>query len=77
MAVPELFKAYSVALVSLLAGAAVVHNFYKPDLVSITLGHAVQLSWSMLLTADLMVVGVTAEASRRANRAHTRRSGHS
>jgi hypothetical protein len=33
MAVPELFKAYSVALLSLLAGAAVVHNVYKPDLV--------------------------------------------
>lgn len=26
------FKAYSVAMVSLLAGAAVVHNLYKPDL---------------------------------------------
>jgi hypothetical protein len=35
MAVPELFKAYSVALLSLLAGAAVVHNVYKPDLVGL------------------------------------------
>lgn len=26
------FKAYSVAMASLLAGAAVVHNVYKPDL---------------------------------------------
>lgn len=34
MVVPDLLKAYSLALVSLLAGAAVVHNLYKPDLVS-------------------------------------------
>ncbi len=27
-------KAYAVAITSLLAGAAVVHNVYKPDLVS-------------------------------------------
>lgn len=32
--VPELFKAYSIAFISLLAGAAVVHNIYTPDLVS-------------------------------------------
>jgi len=29
-------KAYAVAVVSLLAGAAVVHNIYKPDLVGLT-----------------------------------------
>ncbi len=28
-------KAYAVAITSLLAGAAVVHNIYKPDLVSV------------------------------------------
>lgn len=31
---PDILKAYAVALVSLLAGAAFVHNLYKPDLVS-------------------------------------------
>ncbi len=31
------FKAYSVAIVSMLAGAAVVHNVYQPDL-RITVG---------------------------------------
>jgi hypothetical protein len=41
MAVPELLKAYSVAMISLLAGAAVVHNFYKPDLVCSVAGRAV------------------------------------
>jgi hypothetical protein len=28
-----MIKAYAVALFSMLAGAAVVHNIYKPDLV--------------------------------------------
>lgn len=28
------YKAYAVAIASLLTGAAVVHNIYKPDLVS-------------------------------------------
>jgi hypothetical protein len=28
----EMLKVYSVALLSLLAGAAVVHNIYRPDL---------------------------------------------
>lgn len=28
-------KAYAVAIVSVLSGAAVVHNIYKPDLVGI------------------------------------------
>jgi hypothetical protein len=42
MAVPELLKAYSVALISLLAGAAVVHNLYKPDLVRRVAGRAVE-----------------------------------
>lgn len=28
-----MLKAYAVAVVSMLAGAAVVHNVYKPDLV--------------------------------------------
>ncbi len=27
------FKAYVIAVTSLLAGASVVHNYYKPDLV--------------------------------------------
>ena len=31
-------KAYGVALLSLLAGATVVHHVYKPDLVRETLG---------------------------------------
>lgn len=44
MRVPELFKAYSIAFISLLAGAAVVHNIYTPDLVSGALcGHRVPL----------------------------------
>jgi hypothetical protein len=30
----HLAKAYVVCIVSMLAGAAVVHNYYKPDLVS-------------------------------------------
>lgn len=30
---PQMLKAYGVALVSLLAGAAFVHNIYQPDLV--------------------------------------------
>ena len=34
-------KAYTVAIVSLLSGAAVVHNIYKPDLVR--LGQALEL----------------------------------
>jgi hypothetical protein len=28
----EILRVYSVALLSLLAGAALVHNLYKPDL---------------------------------------------
>ncbi len=30
----QFYKAYAVAIASLLTGAAVVHNIYKPDLVS-------------------------------------------
>ncbi len=30
----QFYKAYAVAIGSLLTGAAVVHNIYKPDLVS-------------------------------------------
>lgn len=30
----SLYKAYAVAIGSLLTGAAVVHNIYKPDLVT-------------------------------------------
>lgn len=28
------YKAYAVAIASMLTGAAIVHNIYKPDLVS-------------------------------------------
>lgn len=45
MVVPDLLKAYSLALVSLLAGAAVVHNLYKPDLVRDTAGGTLA-AWS-------------------------------
>ncbi len=30
----QFYKAYAVAIGSLLTGAAIVHNIYKPDLVS-------------------------------------------
>jgi hypothetical protein len=33
----DLVKAYAVALLSMLAGAAVVHNIFKPDLVGLAI----------------------------------------
>lgn len=35
---PDIIKAYLTALCSMLAGAAVVHNIYKPDLVRLMCG---------------------------------------
>ncbi|WPT16349.1 hypothetical protein PSENEW3_00004356 [Picochlorum sp. SENEW3] len=39
----SLVKGYSVAIISLLSGAAVVHQIYKPDLVRDSIYHVMEL----------------------------------
>lgn len=49
------YKAYAVAIASLLTGAAVVHNIYKPDLVCTLLS----------LTSTCYAAGVAAQSMSR------------
>ena len=44
LAVMNYLKPYAVAIASLLAGASVVHNIYKPDLARIPVSKRLQLS---------------------------------